>query len=400
MSAHAGHVVMVTNSVAPDKLGGLERYVRELARGLVEQGTSVTVVSKRTHVDQPLVEKGADGVRVRRYTPPPKTDPLFGLRYTASVVVGVHSAMRRAIEDGDGLRTVVHGHFPVPMLGPALRRVPYVYTCHAPVYKELLAERRDSYLLPAPAQKAAVAALRSAEALVVRRARSLVTLSEFVQDEVGSLNKAAASRVIRIPGGLDTEWFTPGEEAVRSGDELVLFSARRLVERTGVDRLIQAMPQVLAFEMRAHLYLAGDGPLRQELQAAIRLWGLEDKVTLLGRVSDEALRDWYRRADIAITPTTALEGFGLSTVEALACGTPALVTPVGANPEVVKGLSRRLITDGPGPSDIARGILSLITSREIPDIRARARAFVHPRLGWPAVVQAHQALYRRMPSVS
>lgn len=57
---------MVTNAVAPDKLGGLERYVRELAATLVRKGHDVTTLSKRTALDQPSAETGDDGVRLLR----------------------------------------------------------------------------------------------------------------------------------------------------------------------------------------------------------------------------------------------------------------------------------------------------------------------------------------------
>lgn len=74
------HVIMVTNAVAPDKLGGLERYVRELSAGLVAAEASVTVIAKRTAPEQPDEERGADGVLIRRFDPPRKTDPLFAVR--------------------------------------------------------------------------------------------------------------------------------------------------------------------------------------------------------------------------------------------------------------------------------------------------------------------------------
>lgn len=398
MSRTPPHVVMVTNAVAPDKLGGLERYVRELSAALVRVGTTVTVVAKRTDAAQPLLEDGDDGVRVRRYAPPSKSDPLFGVRYPLAVTRDVGRAMTAALADGRGRRAVIHGHFPVPMLGITARRTPYVYTCHAPVYKEVLSERRGSYFLPASVQKAAVAGLRAAERRVLHRAHTLITLSDFVRSEVAVLSAAAADRVVRIPGGLDTDWFAPDDEAHRvSTDEIVLFTARRLVERTGVDRLVLAMPHVLAREPRARLVVAGAGPLRGELERDIDRWGLRDRVRLLGRVSEVELRDWYRRADLAITPTAALEGFGLSTVEALACGTPAFVTPVGANPEVVRDLSPRLIASGSGAGEMARGILDLLASDELSRIRERARGFVHPSLSWASVVDAHSELYDRMP---
>lgn len=402
MSRRPPHVVMVTNAVAPDKLGGLERYVRELSRGLVAAGGSATVVTKRTAPEQPDDEIGEDGVRIRRYSPPAKHDPLFAARYPLDIVRGVRAQISLAERDGGARHTVVHGHFPVPMIGPALQRTPYIYTCHAPVYRELLSERRGSYALPRPVQAIAVRGLRTAERHVLRRAHSLVTLSDFVCSEVALLDAAAGRRVTRVPGGMDTEWFrpaAPGEDIATDADpdEVTLFTARRLVERTGVDRLVEAMPSIVARVPRARLFIAGSGPLGASIAARVQELGLSERVHLLGHITDEELRGWYRRADIAVTPTVALEGFGLSTAEALACGTLVVVTPVGANAEVVHGLSPRLVARSAAPAHIADAVVDVVNMPDLDGLRARARPHVEPRWGWPAVVDAHLDLYDRMP---
>ncbi|BAJ75159.1 glycosyltransferase [Microbacterium testaceum StLB037] len=404
MNAIAPHVVMVTNAVAPDKLGGLERYVRELSRGLVAVGGSVTVVTKRTAAEQPDHERGEDGVRVRRYSPPAKSDPLFAARYPFDISRGVRAQVSLAVRDGAGRRVVLHGHFPVPMLGPALRRTSFVYTCHAPVYRELLSERRGSYALPRPLHNAAVQGLRAAERHVLRRAHALVTLSEFVRAEVATLDRAAGERVALIPGGLDTTWFSPAATPAAvshapADTEITLFTARRLVERTGVDRLVEAMPAILARIPGARLEIAGSGPLGAAIADRVRELGLSERVRLLGRISEEDLRDAYRRADLAITPTVALEGFGLATAEALACGTVVVVTPIGANPEVVRDLSPHFIARSASPRDIAEAVVDALNLPDIDGLRSRARSHVHPRWAWPSVVDAHLELYDRQPSL-
>lgn len=396
------HVIMVTNAVAPDKLGGLERYVRELSAGLVAAGASVTVLAKRTAAEQPDDERGADGVRIRRFDPPRKADPLFAVRYPWDIVRGVRDRIARAVRDGGTRRVLLHGHFPVPMIEPALSRTPYVYTCHAPVYRELLSERRGSYALPAPFRSAAVAGLRRAERHVLRRAHTVVTLSAFVRSEVALLDRGTGDRVVQIPGGLDTEWFRPDVDApARRVDHVapVLFTARRLVERTGVDALVEAMPSVLSRVPDARLNIAGSGPLGETLAQRISDLGLGSRVKLLGRISEEELRERYRQADLAITPTTALEGFGLSTAEALACGAIAVVTPVGANSEVVDGLSPALVARSAAPTDIAAAIVGVLDDPDLDSLRDRARDHVHPRWAWPAVVERHLDLYRRLPGL-
>lgn len=394
-NAHSYHVVMITNVVAPDKLGGLERYVRELSDHLVSSGAQVTVISKRTQPQQAEDESLPSGLRILRYKGPSKSNPFFALAYPILVTSRVQAAIRKAVQETEaGRRVVLHAHFPIPALALALTRQRYIYTCHAPVHKEIVPERQGSYLLPKATQHIAVNGVRKLERFVLRKAGTIVTLSDFVRHEVGALHSKAMTRVQRIPGGLDTTWFTPAEETpTRSPANLTVFTARRLVERTGVENLVKAMPEILIHLPELKLYIAGSGPRESAIRQLIATNHLENAVTLLGRIPEEALRDWYRRADIAVTPTKELEGFGLSTAEALACGTPALVTPVGANPEVVDGLSHLLVAADAGPSGIAEAVVRLGTSADLLQIRSRSRSHVHPRFGWSAVVESHLRMY-------
>jgi glycosyltransferase involved in cell wall biosynthesis len=390
---------MLTNAVAPDKLGGLERYVRELAAHLVVAGCEVSVIAKRVSATDPVEEIGADGVQIIRHAVPSKRDPSFALRYPWSVAAAVNGALRGSHGAG-----ILHGHFPVPALVPALRRRRYLYTLHAPVYKELLTERQGSYRLPGPVQQAAVAGLRRAERLVASRAEQVITLSEFMQNEVRVLDAAAGARSRVIAGGVDTTLFSPGSPP---GDPRVvgaaplLFAARRLVPRTGVQQLVQAMPQIRQSFPAARLVVAGAGLQQQAIEDEVRALGLGDCVLLLGRVPQDELIEWYQRADLVVTPTQELEGFGLATAEALACGRPCLVTSIGANPEVVRELSADLVADGSSPDAIAQGVCRLVGSPgRLAELAASARAAVVPKMSWDTIVEEHLELYRRFEAAT
>jgi glycosyltransferase involved in cell wall biosynthesis len=389
------HILMLTNVVAPDKLGGLERYVRELSAELVRQGHKVTVLSKRTQDSQLAEEQCADGVRVVRYNVPSKRDPLFVLKYPYRVIRGVSSALRAERGSTSVAPTVIHGHFPLPVVCAMAFRLPYIYTCHAPVYKEILDERADSYRLPRWMRGAFVESFKMVERLVISSAAQVVTLSDFVAGEVVELTGQPASNIARIPGGLDTGWFRPDSKTVHQEPSSgpILFTARRLVSRTGVEELINAMPMILERYPSAKLAIAGDGPLKARLHGAVREQQLSGSVSFLGRVSEAELRSEYRRADIAVTPTRNLEGFGLSTVEAMSCGTVALVTPVAANPEVAGRLSPLLVAPSPDPQGIAEGVLALWESPDFQPLRASVRSAVHPRLSWPEVCRSYLGLY-------
>jgi glycosyltransferase involved in cell wall biosynthesis len=384
---------MLTNGIVPDQLGGLQRYVRELSGALVAAGAEVTVLTRRLRPEDPPTEIGDDGVLVRRHHVPSTSNLLYALLYPASAGLAAGSVLR-----GTGGDTVVHVHFAMNGIAPALMRRPYVQTFHAPAYRELLPEHHGRYPLSATLAPVAVAAFRTLEALVCRRAREHVVLSEFMRGELTQLaGRGRAERAVRIPGGLDTAWFTPGpgvSDSFAAAARPLLFTARRLVPRTGVGELVRAMPQIVARFPGARLAVAGDGPLRDRLLAQIDELCLHDCVRLLGRVDEGALRGWYRAADLFVLPTQELEGFGLATAEALACGTPALGTPIGATPEILAQLDPGLVSPGTSCDDLAAAIVALLERpAALADIGRRARPCVHPGFGWPAVAQRYLQLY-------
>ena len=99
--------------------------------------------------------------------------------------------------------------------------------------------------------------------------------------------------------------------------------------------------------------------------------------------SPNELADHYRAASLFVLPTVALEGFGLITVEAFACGTPVLGTPVGAIPEVLRPFDPRLLARDASPDALAEGILRLLES----DLKAefppeKLRAYVESHYTW------------------
>jgi glycosyltransferase involved in cell wall biosynthesis len=236
--------------------------------------------------------------------------------------------------------------------------------------------------------------------MMLSRATRIIALSEFMRREAASLSARAGRRTEVLPGGIDTERFAPGEgiahPAAADADPL-LFCARRLVPRTGVRELVRAMPHIVRARSRARLVIAGAGALENEVRMDIRRLGLARSVHLAGRVSDEDLVRWYRSADLVVLPTQELEGFGLATAEALACGTPVLGTPAGATPELLAELDPRLVASDITPAAIADGVISLTADRDrLRELAHRARARVHPALGWPRIAQRHIEVYEAL----
>jgi glycosyltransferase involved in cell wall biosynthesis len=162
----------------------------------------------------------------------------------------------------------------------------------------------------------------------------------------------------------------------------------------GIENLIDGMQQVVAAVPDVLLLIGGSGPLRAAFQQRIEDSGLASNVRLLGRIPDEQLPAFYRAADVSIVPSVALEGFGLTAAESLACGTPVLVTPVGGLPEVVTALSPDLVLGGKDPAALANGLINVLRGDlRLPDRAACAR-YAHAHFDWPIVAHQVAAVYR------
>ena len=125
-----------------------------------------------------------------------------------------------------------------------------------------------------------------------------------------------------IPNGVDTEYFNPAGRAAPAlpppGPTLLFF--HRLEPRNHLSTLLGAMPAILAQLPGARLIVAGDGPWRPLYEREARPLGAS--VAFLGRIEDRAER--YRAADLYLCPTMR-GSFGITLLEAMACGTPMVL---------------------------------------------------------------------------
>jgi len=192
-----------------------------------------------------------------------------------------------------------------------------------------------------------------------------------------------------VPLGVDLELFSPQRRcpALRQryaapGEVLIVHCGRLSVEKKPY-RSIDALARLRAAGVPAVLVVAGDGPLRPRLerQAAGAL-----PVVFTGFIPGRtAVAALLATADVVLAPGP-VETFGLAALEALACGTPVVVSGSGALPEVI-GDAGVAVTG----EDFAGGVLSVLR-RPAAQRRAAARAHAE-RFGWPAAVRGFLAAH-------
>ncbi len=306
-------------------------------------------------------------------------------------ITQLRRAVGRAIAQSDVVVSH-HAQHALPVLD-LIRSRPLVVHCHGPLVHEGRAEGVGAKNL----------LMRGlAERLVYKRAERIIVLSRAFGDILEAEYKVPHAKIRVVPGGVDLTRFnvpiSKADARRRLGwplDRAIVFTVRRLAPTKGIDRLIDAMPNVVREAPRAMLVVAGTGPMKEALEQRVRENGLGGAVSFAGYVDDDVLPLMYRAADMLIVPTVALEGFGLVVVESLACGTPAMVTPVAGLPEVVRDLDPGLILSGSDAADIATAIASVVSGRRrLPDESA-CREYVQ-RFDWTTVAARVGDVYREV----
>ncbi len=303
--------------------------------------------------------------------------------------------MRRAAKPLLESSDVVVSHF-APYAYPLIDEIgrkPFVVHFHGPWALEGKAEGGGA---------TSVALKRMIERTVYRRASRVIVLSSAFADIVTSEYGVREDAVRVIPGGVDVARFQPASTRVEARERLgwptdrpTVVTVRRLVQAKGIENLIKAAVSLRERIPDLFVAVVGSGPLAESLQRQIVDLGLENTVRMVGHVSEHDLPDVYRAADLFVVPTLMLEGFGLVVVEALASGTPVLVTPVGGLPDVVRGLSPSLVLEGTEPTDIARGIANALLGRVEMPSEAACIAYANC-FSWDEIARRVQLVYREV----
>jgi phosphatidylinositol alpha-1,6-mannosyltransferase len=210
----------------------------------------------------------------------------------------------------------------------------------------------------------------------LERADLVLCVSRHTRAAVLSWAAIAPERVLVVPNTVREE-FTPGDgvtpRAAWAGeDKQVLLTVGRMDSRErykGHDRVIAAIPDLVAKGHNVCYAVVGEGDDRSRLEALAWNAGVGDRVRFLGAQELPKLIETYRAADLFVMPSTG-EGFGVSFLEAMASGTQALgLDAAGARDALADGALGRLAAE----SDLSATISRLL-SQPAPDSRSLAAA--------------------------
>lgn len=369
----------------PESPGGLDRFYFELADALPQVGVEAFGLLVGS-----AAAESATGGRVRAFAA--ASDPLPSRLAAARSAVG--DAIRQRRPD------VVASHFAlytIPALG-RLKGLPLVVHFQGPWAQESRVEG---------AGRVACLAKRLLERSVYRRADRLICLSSAFAEILSRSYGVQPDRIRVVPGAIEVNRFDVRQSRADARDRLgwhggrpIVLCVRRLARRMGLENLVEAAVLLRNRVPDALVLIAGRGAMAGRLSRQIASAGLDETVKLLGFVPDGDLPLAYRAADLTVVPSTELEGFGLVAAESLAAGTPALVSPVGGLPDVVRGLTPDWVLPDTSAARLADGLAAALTGglRAVPP--ERCAAYARENFDWSIIAARVAAVYAEALGVS
>lgn len=323
--------------------GGVEKVMWNLTHGLSDRGILCDMLCACAGDDMP------DGGVIRLND----HGRVICVRSWAKVSATMLSpAMICWLHRHCGEYDIIHIHHPDPMACLALRLSGFkgkvVLHWHSDILK----------------QKTLLKFYKPLQSWLIRRADLILGTTPVYVAESPFLSDVQ-DKVAFLPIGIDS--LLPQDDAV--GDvcpdgTVTVFSLGRLVEYKGFGYLVDAarfLPE------NFHIVIAGDGPLKESLQSRIDASGLSDRVSLIGRISDEEKVRWLMKCDLfCLSSVWKTEAFAIVQIEAMSCGKPVVATRIPGsgvpwvNVDGVSGIN----VEVENAEALARAVLAVTSDRD------------------------------------
>ncbi|MBN1538752.1 MAG: glycosyltransferase family 4 protein [Candidatus Thermoplasmatota archaeon] len=238
------------------------------------------------------------------------------------------------------------------------------------------------------------------EDLAMERSNGVITIS---LSECRALKERGVKnrydRRIHLPVGVDVEEFHPRNRdpelkrmyGIPAGNKLIS-SVGRFAARKGIREVLDAFRLMYNERKDITLFLAGWGPLEREVRSKLRKWSMEDAVKLVISPSHKEMQAIVATADLAMFHSY-WEGYGLTFGEALASGTPCVLTDVGGAPEMVVEGTGKLVKVGDVKGQ-ARAALELLEIEDLREWGMKGRDHIVNYCSWEDISAKTEEFYR------
>lgn len=375
-------IAYVHDVIYPYVKGGAEKRVWEIAKRLAAKGHEVHIFGMKYWEGEDVIER--EGVHLHGVC---ESQDLYvdGKRSIKTSVLFSWKLLRSLGGDFDVVDAQEFPYFPCvsAKLFSILKRTPLFITWH-----EVWGDYWDEYL-----GRMGVFG-KGIERLTVRLPDKIIPVSERVRQDLLSMG-VRGERMVVVPNGVDLEKIDSVEAGELTYD---LVYVGRLSEHKRVDLLIEAVS--LAWEVMPDIRcgVIGDGPEMERLRRLVEDLQIEENVVFLGFLeTDEDLIAAMKSSRIFVLPSMR-EGFGISALEANACGLPVVTvrSEMNAASDLVEEGLNGLVVD-PTPEDMAEAVLKLLKDDMYNRLSEPSRR-VAEKYDWSVVTDAIERAYEELAS--
>ncbi|MBF0588191.1 MAG: glycosyltransferase family 4 protein [Magnetococcales bacterium] len=225
----------------------------------------------------------------------------------------------------------------------------------------------------------------------VQKSDGVITVCQALKDALIELD-LPPDKITPLRNGVDLERFHPVDRATMRRElgmtdgRIVLLSVGHLIDRKGHDLIIRALPKL---PNHVELWIIGDGPRREALEALAIELNMMDRVRFVGLVPQKKLKAFYGSVD-ALVLASSREGWANVLLEAMACDTPVIASNVWGAPEIVTAPEAGQLMPERSPEGIVAAFDALFRDRpQAGKTRRYAEGF-----SWEATTRGQLGLFR------
>ena len=335
--------------------GGAETYIQEVAKRWVKQGNFVTIFC------------GNDSLNPKREV----VDGVEIIRRGGFYFVYCWAFLYYMIQFRGKYDVIIDCHNGIPFFTPFYAKEP-VYCLMHHVHQDVF-----RLSLSKPLARFASFLEKDLMALAYKNVK-FITVSESSKKDIEELGLGESGIEVAYPG-VDLTSLTPNAEEKSLAPTVLYFG--RLKYYKSVDVLIEAFKKVIEKIPDARLIIAGSGEEDANLKDLTKRLRLEGKVEFKGRVSNEDKVTLLRRALVLVNPSF-MEGWGITTIEANACGTPVIASDVpGLRDSVRDGKTGYLVPRG-DVGAFSEKIIKIISDKKLRDQMGREGVMWAQNFDW------------------
>ncbi|MGA2767833.1 MAG: glycosyltransferase family 4 protein [Candidatus Bathyarchaeia archaeon] len=388
-------VMMLTWEYPPRIIGGISQHIYNLSKSLAKNGANVYVVT----CDFPGApqHESTDGVEVYRIDSYKNPAPDFAT-WVYLMNVNMQKEAAALARSLGGQIDIFHAHdWLVATAGIGLKHVfrkPFFATIHSTEIGRRNGIHTDYERM-----------IHETEAWLTYEAWKVICCSDYMISHVRWAFGLPPDKLVMVPNGVNFAAYAKAEKEDLSQfrnrfalpqEKIVLFVGRLVFEK-GAHVLVSAVPKVLE-KLDAKFVIVGNGYMKDQLSDLVRGMGIAHKVMFTGFVDDETLRKLQKCADVSVVPSL-FEPFGIVALEAMAAGSPVVVSDTGGLSEIVNHDVDGVKVYAGNPDSLAWGITRVLTDEGFANrLRTNAHKKVQEKYNWDAIAQQTKTVYEAVLS--